>query len=91
MLDGAYRDALPFLQEFLQVEPDNAWVMLDLAESDLGLGKKAEARERILAAEKTLPAKPVRQDEIDQAARIRARIGRLREKLAKQTDPPFAH
>ena len=32
MLDGEYRDALPFLQEFLKVEPDNAWVMLDLAE-----------------------------------------------------------
>ena len=62
--------------------------MLDLAESDLGLGKKAEARERILAAEKTLPAKPVRQDEIDQAARIRARIDRLRDKLAKQTSAP---
>jgi thioredoxin-related protein len=90
MLDGQYQDALPFLREFLQVEPHNAWVMLDLAESDLGLGKKAEARERILAAEKTLPAKPVRQDEINQAARIRARIGRLRDKLAKQIQLPSA-
>jgi tetratricopeptide (TPR) repeat protein len=88
MLDGDYRDALPLLHEFLQVEPDNAWVLLDLAESNIGLGKKDEAREQILAAESTLPANPARQDEKDQAARVRARIDRLRDKMAKQTQIP---
>ena len=91
MLDGDYQDAVGFLKEFLQVEPDNAWVLLDLAETDVGLGKKAEARERMLSAEKTLPAKPVRQDEIEQAARVRARIGRLRDKLAQEKTLPPAH
>lgn len=83
MLDGDYRDALPLLHEFLEVEPDNAWVLLDLAETNIGLGKKDEARAQIAAAETTLPAKPVRQDEIDQNARVRARIGRLLDRLAK--------
>jgi len=90
MLDGDYRDALPLLLEFVQVEPDNAWVLLDLAETNLGLGKLDEARAKILAAETTLPANPVRQDEIDQNARVRARIGRLLKKLPKQTQSPPA-
>jgi tetratricopeptide (TPR) repeat protein len=90
MLDGDYRDSLPLLHEFLQVEPDNAWVMLDLAESNLGLGKRPEALDLIRAAEKTLSANPVRQDEKDRTARVRARIGRLRDKMAKPTQPPPA-
>ena len=84
LLDGDYREALALLQEFLRAEPENAWVMLDVAESDLGLGKKDAARDMIRAAEKTLPANPARQSDKEFANRIRVRIKRLQDKMAQQ-------
>ena len=84
MLDGEFRQALPLIDEFLKVEPDNAWVLLDAAECEIGLGHKDAAREKIHAAEKSLPANPVRQDDKDFAKRVHDRIAKLQDKLKQQ-------
>ena len=60
MLDGDFRQALPLIDEFLKVAPKNAWILLDAAECEIGLGHKDTAREKIHAAEKSLPAYAVR-------------------------------
>ncbi|HEX4073179.1 MAG TPA: thioredoxin family protein [Planctomycetaceae bacterium] len=84
MLDGDFRQALPLIDEFLKVTPDNAWVLLDAAECEIGLGHKDTAREKINAAEKSLPAYAVRQDEKDFAKRVYDRIAKLQDKLKQQ-------
>jgi thioredoxin-related protein len=84
MLDGDFRQALPLIDELLKVTPDSAWILLDAAECEIGLGHKDTAREKIRAAEKSLPAYAVRQDEKDFAQRVRDRINKLRDKLNQQ-------
>ena len=84
MLDGDFRQALPLIDEFLKVEPKNAWILLDAAECEIGLGHKDTAREKIRAAEKSLPVNPVREDEKKFAKRVHDRITKLQDKLNQQ-------
>jgi thioredoxin-like negative regulator of GroEL len=84
MLDGDFRQALPIIQEFLRVEPGNAWILLDAAECEIGLGHKETAREKIHAAEKSLPEYSVRQEDKDFAHRVHDRIAKLQDKLKQQ-------
>jgi thioredoxin-related protein len=84
MLDGDFRQALPLIDELLKVEPANAWALLDAAECEIALGHKDTAREKIHAAETSLPAYAVRQDDKDIAKRVQDRIAKLQQKLSQQ-------
>ncbi|HEV3299736.1 MAG TPA: thioredoxin family protein [Planctomycetaceae bacterium] len=80
--EGRYREALPLLQEFLKVEPNETMVLLDAAECNLKLGDKETARRRIREAETTLPTNSPRQADVTTVKRDRARIAKLQAQLA---------
>jgi tetratricopeptide (TPR) repeat protein len=81
--EGRHREALPLLQEFLKIEPNETMVLLDAAECNLKLGDKETARRRIREAESTLPANSPRQADIATVKRDRARIAKLQAQLGQ--------
>jgi tetratricopeptide (TPR) repeat protein len=81
-----HREALRLQQEYLQADPKASWIMLDAAVSHLALGENEVARALFRGAEQALPVKSDRQSDKDFEQRVRTRIGRLRDQLAKQSE-----
>jgi thioredoxin-related protein len=81
--EGRHREALPLLEEFLKVQPNETFVLLDAAECNLKLGDIETARRRIREAEATLPTNSPRQADVATVKRDRARIAKLREQLSQ--------
>jgi len=84
-LQGQYRAALKLHQDFLEAEPTDVRARLYAAECHVALGEYDVARQLIRQVEKTMPAKPERDDEKQLQKWTLTQIAHLQEKLHKQS------
>jgi thioredoxin-related protein len=82
---GDHHGALQLQREYLQADPKSSMIMLDAAVSHLALGENEAARALIRDAEKALPATQERQSDKEYEQRVRTRIARIQDRLAKQS------
>jgi len=81
---GRHRAALQLADEFLKVNKENCWVLLDAAESHLALGEKEQAQACLNEAEAA--ARPLKGSHDEGDARFFARIQRRLKALREQVN-----